>query len=287
VTRVAFLGLGEMGGPMAAHVVAAGHDVVLFDPVAAAVDARSTAATRVAASPADAAAGAEVVCVVVRDDAQSIDAVDGPDGVLRRAEPGAVLLLHATVAPATVRFLVTRCRERGVHLVDAGISGGKAGAERGTLYVMCGGDADAIERARPVIDTYAAHVVRFGDNGAGMAAKLARNLMHYEVWTATHDAMAVAEAAGLDLRAFEHLVRESSVAELIGIQLAKETTAAFDPDADPARAEWVDKTIRLGWKDLDAALALIAELGGDPSMARVARQRYGPSMGRELFPPET
>jgi 3-hydroxyisobutyrate dehydrogenase-like beta-hydroxyacid dehydrogenase len=282
--RVGFLGLGEMGGPMASFVIGAGHDVALYDPVAAAVDARATDGVRIASSPAAAADGAEVVCVVVRDDAQALAAVAGPEGVLRSAAPGTIVLLHATVAPATVRSLGAACDERQVHLVDAGISGGKHGAEAGTLYVMCGGDEDAIAAARPVVDTYARHVVRFGDRGAGMAAKLARNLMHYDVFVAAHEGMALAEAAGLDLRAFEHLVRESGVPELIGFQLVKTTTAAVDPDDDPARTAWIAKTVELGWKDLDDAFALAAEVGADTSMAEVARRRYGPSMNLDRFP---
>jgi 3-hydroxyisobutyrate dehydrogenase len=278
MTSVAFLGLGEMGGPMASFVVAAGHRVALYDPVPAAVEARMAPNARAATSPADAATGADVIGVVVRDDAQSIAAIDGPEGVLRGASPGAIVLLHATVAPETVRALAAACATAGVRLVDAGISGGKAGAEAGTLYVMCGGDQADIDAARPIIETYARHVVRFGDQGAGMAAKLARNLMHYSVWVATYEGMALAEAAGLDLRAFEHLVRESGVADLIGLQIAKSTTAPLDPDADPAQLAWIDKTVTLGWKDLDDAFALAAEVGAPVPMAEAARRRYAASM---------
>ena len=278
MTKVAFLGLGEMGGPMASFVVAAGHDVALYDPVPAAVEARLASNARAATSPADAASGAEVIGVVVRDDAQSIAAIDGPEGVLHSAAPGAIVLLHATVAPATIRVLAEACAARGVHLVDAGISGGKHGAEAGTLYVMCGGDAAVIDAARPIIETYARHVVRFGDQGAGMAAKLARNLMHYSVWVATFEGMALAEAAGLDLRAFEHLIRESGVADLIGIQIAKETTAPLSADADPAQLAWIDKMVTLGWKDLDDAFELADEVGAEVATAEVARRRYGASM---------
>jgi 3-hydroxyisobutyrate dehydrogenase-like beta-hydroxyacid dehydrogenase len=282
--RVAMLGLGDMGGPMASHVVAAGHDVALYDPMAAAIEGRVTPGARVADSPAAAAEGAEIVGVVVRDDAQSIDSVDGPRGVLRGASPGTVVLLHATVAPATVRRLGAACDEQGLRFVDAGISGGRQGAVDGTLYVMCGGDPADIEAARPVIDTYARHVVRFGPRGAGMAAKLARNLMHYQVCVATHDAMALAEAAGLDLRAFEHLVRESHVADLIGHQLARDTTAPVEPARDPERAAWIAKMVQLGWKDLDDAFALADEVGTDVTMGEIARHRFGPAMNLELYP---
>jgi 3-hydroxyisobutyrate dehydrogenase-like beta-hydroxyacid dehydrogenase len=276
--RVGFLGLGEMGGPMASFVVAAGHEVALYDPVDDAVRARTASNARAASSPADAAASAEVVCVVVRDDEQSIAAIDGADGVLRAASPGSVVVLHATVAPATVRRLARACTDAGARFVDAGISGGAAGAQAGTLYVMCGGEPDAIEAARPVLEAYARHIVRFGDTGAGMAAKLARNLVHYCVWVSVHEGMALAEAAGLDLRAFEHLVRESGVPDLVRLQLAKETTAPIDPDDDPQRLAWLRKTVELGWKDLDDAVELADEVGVQVDMATVARRRYGASM---------
>ena len=286
MTKVAFLGLGEMGGPMASHVIAAGHDVALFDPVRAAVDARLGGTARAAATPADAAVGADVVCVVVRDDAQSLESISGAHGVLESAAPGTIVLLHATVAPGTVRSLADACDARGVRFVDAGISGGATGANEGTLYVMCGGDPDAIDAARPVIDAYARHVVRFGESGAGMAAKLARNLMHYQVWVAAFESMALAEAAGLDLRAFEHLCRESGVPKLIELQLARATTVPIDPDADPDQAAWAHKTITLGWKDLDDAIALAREVDRpDVIDAAVgARERYGPSMGLDVAP---
>lgn len=286
--RVGFLGLGQMGGPMASHVIAAGHDVALYDPVPAAVEARLRGSARAAHSPADAADGAEVVCVVVRDDRQSIDAIAGAGGVLESAAPGTVVLLHATVAPATVRTVADACDARGVRFVDAGITGGTTGAEAGTLYTMCGGDPDAIDDARPVLDAYSRHVVRFGEIGAGMAAKLARNAMQYQVWVGVHEAMALAEAAGLDLRQFEHLCRESGIAELMAVQLARPTTRPVDPDADPERTRWLRHIVDLGWKDLHDAIELGTEVGLDDGldMLRVARRRYGAAMNLPLLPPD-
>jgi 3-hydroxyisobutyrate dehydrogenase-like beta-hydroxyacid dehydrogenase len=286
LTKVAFLGLGEMGGPMASHVIAAGHDVALYDPVPAAVEARQAGSARAAATAADATSGSEVVCVVVRDDAQSLASIAGEHGVLESAAPGTIVLLHATVAPVTVRELADACDARGVRFVDAGISGGAHGATDGTLYVMCGGDPDTIDEARPVIDTYARHVVRFGEVGAGMAAKLARNFLHYQVWVAAYEGMALAEAAGLDLRAFEHLCLESGVPKLIELQLAKPTSASLDPGQDRERAAWAHKTIALGWKDLDDAIELAREVDRSEAIdaAVSAKWRYGPSMGLDVRP---
>jgi 3-hydroxyisobutyrate dehydrogenase-like beta-hydroxyacid dehydrogenase len=108
------------------------------------------------------------------------------------------------------------------------------------------------------------------------------------VWVGVHEAMAMAEAAGLDLRQFEHLCRESGIAELISVQLARPSTRPVDTDADPERAAWLRHIVDLGWKDLHDALELGAELGlGDGlTMMRVARRRYGASMNLAVLPPD-
>jgi 3-hydroxyisobutyrate dehydrogenase len=275
-----------MGGSMCDHVLAVGHAVAVHDPYEPAVATRAAAGARVAASPADAARDAEVVCVVVRDDAEARSAIADPaTGVVASAVPGTVVLLHSTVAPATVRWLGDVCAPAGLRFVDAGISGGAHGAAAGTLYLMCGGDQAAIDAARPVLDCYADHVVRFGDLGAGMAAKLARNMAFYSVWTAVHEAQALAEAAGLDLAAFRHLCETTDVTDAVGYVLARPTAATFDPDADPERAAFARHTIGLGWKDLAGALDLAHELDVDVPLAAAARRTWGRATGLPVEPP--
>jgi 3-hydroxyisobutyrate dehydrogenase-like beta-hydroxyacid dehydrogenase len=282
--RVGFLGLGQMGGPMCDHVIAAGHQVTVFDPYAPAVAPRVKAGARAASTPAEAARDAESVHIVVRDDAQAIDSITGSDGVLDGVGPATIVVLHATVAPATVRSIHAACQARGVRMVDAGISGGWMGAEAGTLYIMCGGDPADIAAVRPVLDCFGKHVTRFGDVGAGMAAKLARNLIHYDIWTGVHEGMAIAEAAGLDLKAFAHLCRESGLAAMIDLQTARDTTAPVDPAADAGATKELAKVITLGWKDLDDAFLLAEEVGCDTSIAHAARRRLGASMRLDMEP---
>ncbi len=284
--RVGFLGLGQMGGSMCDHVLAAGHAVAVHDPYEPAVTPRAAAGRGSAFRPPMPRRGAEVVCVVVRDDAEARDAIADPvTGVVAGAAPGTVVLLHSTVAPATVRSLGEVCDGAGLRFVDAGISGGAHGAAAGTLYLMCGGDQGVIDAARPVLDCYADHVVRFGDLGAGMAAKLARNMAFYAVWTAVHESQALAEAAGLDLAAFRHLCATTDVTDAVGYVLARPTAGPIDQDAEPDRAAAARHTIGLGWKDLAGALDLARELDVDVPLAAATRRTWGPATGLPVEPP--
>jgi 3-hydroxyisobutyrate dehydrogenase-like beta-hydroxyacid dehydrogenase len=285
--RVAFLGLGQMGGHMCDHVIAGGHDVTVFDPYPPAVEPRAKAGAKVAATPAAAARDAEAICVVVRTDEQALESIAGPDGVLEGASAGAIVMLHSTVAPETVRRLHAACVAKGVRFIDAGISGGEPGSLAGTLYLICGGDQATIDDAKPVLQCFAGHVVRFGDIGAGMAAKLARNMLQYTMWVASHEAIALAEAAGIDFDAFAHLIRETDVKNTAEFVFGRGTTALFDEAANPEAAAIVKPTIGLGFKDLKDAFLLADEVGAEVVLARDARPRFGYAMGLAISPDDS
>jgi 3-hydroxyisobutyrate dehydrogenase-like beta-hydroxyacid dehydrogenase len=282
--RVAFLGLGQMGGHMCDHVIAAGHDVTVFDPYEPAVAPRAKAGAKVGASPAAAARDAEVVCVVVRTDEQALESIAGADGVLDGVPANAIVMLHSTVAPETVRALHRACTAKGVRFIDAGISGGEPGSKAGTLYLICGGDQATIDAAKPVLQCFANHIVRFGDIGAGMAAKLARNMTQYAMWVATFEGVALAEAAGIDAGAFAHLIRETEVKDTAEFVLSRGTSALIDVDENPDAAAAARPTVGLGFKDLKDAFLLADEVGADVSVARAARPKFGRAMGVELHP---
>ena len=273
-----------MGGPMCDHVIAAGHEVTIYDPYEPAIVPRRAAGAKVAATPADAARGAGVVCVVVRTDEQALNSIAGPTGVLAGAERDAIVLLHSTVAPATVRALVAACEAKGVRFIDAGISGGEPGALAGTLYLICGGPQATIDDATPVLQCFAKHIVRFGEIGAGMNAKLARNMMQYAQWVATYEATQLAETAGIDVAAFAHLIRESGVKETVEFVLRRGTTRLIDLDTDPDQARASRPTVGLGFKDMKDAFLLADEVGVDLPVSRTARPRFGLAMGLDLFP---
>ena len=281
--RVAFLGLGDLGGLMCDHVIAAGHDVAVFDPSTPAVRPRAALGARVATSPADAASRAEVVCVVVRDDTQALAAITGPDGVLDGIQRDAIVVLHSTVAPETVRRLHRRCVEDGVRFIDVAIGAG-AGRETGEMFAMCGGEQTTIDAVRPVLECFAQHIVRFGEVGAGMAAKLARNMIQYGMWCVIDEGMALAEAAGLDLPAFAHLIRNSGVSTSQEVVLNRTTAKPSDPIPGSAGAERFERVVTLAWKDLGDAFELAHEVGVQTPIARLTRRGLGPAVGIALLP---
>ena len=200
--RVGFVGVGNMGGAMAANVLAAGHDVTVCDPSADAVRPLVERGAWVGSTPADAAAGSDVVSIVVMDGVQVEAVTTGPDGVLAGAAAGAVVAVHSTVHPRSVHRSRRR-RARGVHVLDAPISGGVQGARAATLCLMVGGDAEAFARCPARCSTSMGNLVlHLGPLGTGLGAKLARNLVGYITLVGAAEGNGCwARAAGVDLDA--------------------------------------------------------------------------------------
>jgi 3-hydroxyisobutyrate dehydrogenase len=199
MAKIAFIGMGVMGGPMASHLAAAGHDVTIFnrsDDKAGAWIARY-GGTR-APTPAAAAAGADAVFTCVGAD-HDLEAVTlGADGAFATLRAGALFVDHTTVSADIARRLAAAGHERGLLVVDAPVSGGQAGAENGTLSIMCGGTREAVERARPLMDAYAARIVHIGEAGAGQTAKMCNQIAIAGVIQGVAESLRFAQAAGLD-----------------------------------------------------------------------------------------
>ncbi|WP_049577227.1 NAD(P)-dependent oxidoreductase [Streptomyces sp. SBT349] len=198
-TRIGFAGLGNLGRPMAEALLDDGWRLVLHDrePERARACAASGAGATGAAEVAERVSGlggCGVVALAVPDDA-AVGAV--LDELLPLLSEGAVVLLHSTVLPGTARDLAARAADRGVGLLDAPVSGGAERAARGDLAVMVGGDADVLERARPVLETVGSQVLRVGPSGAGSAAKLANQLMMFAALAGAHEAIDLAAAHGI------------------------------------------------------------------------------------------
>ncbi len=177
--RCAYIGLGTMGGPMAGHLVAAGHDVAVYNRGAARRDAWAAehgGSARMAATPGAAAAGADVVLVCVGNDDDVRQVVLGPDGALAAMAPGSTLVDHTTASAQLAEELHEAASAVGVGFVDAPVSGGQAGAVNGTLTVMCGGDPDVFDRVAPVLRTYARAVTRIGPVGSGQRCKMVNQI---------------------------------------------------------------------------------------------------------------
>lgn len=186
MSRIAFLGLGAIGRPMAARLASAGHDLAVWNRTGARAREFASAHSGVAVSPtpAEAARGREVVmtCVSTSRDVESL--MEGPDGLITGLERGALLVDCTSGEPAVSRRLARRLAEQGVDFVDAPVSGGTSGAEKGTLTVMCGGSEPAVDRARPALEAFAAKIVRCGEVGAGHAMKAVNQyLLAVHIWS--------------------------------------------------------------------------------------------------------
>ena len=201
--RVAFLGLGVMGYPMAAHLAKAGHTVTVYNRTpaksAAWVQELGGAPHAAAATPREAAAGAEIVfcCVGNDDDLRSV--VLGADGAFAGMQPGAVFVDHTTASADVARELAKAALDQGLQFIDAPVSGGQAGAQNGVLTVMCGGDAAAFAKVQPVIDAFARAVTLLGESGAGQLAKMVNQICIAGLVQGLSEAIAFGQRAGLDM----------------------------------------------------------------------------------------
>ena len=203
MANIAFIGIGVMGGPMARHLSGAGHDLTLFNRTCAKCDAwvkdNADAGAEIADSPAEAARGADIVISCVGNDDDLSDAVMGRDGVFSTLKEGALFIDHTTVSARIARQISVEGKSAGILCVDAPVSGGQAGAEKGALSIMCGGSAAAMERARPVIEPYAARIVHVGGPGAGQQTKMANQIAIAGILGGLSEALRFAQASKLDV----------------------------------------------------------------------------------------
>lgn len=203
--RIAFLGLGVMGAPMAGHLARAGHTVTVYNRTTAKAEEwverhkAEGVAVALALTPSQAASGQDVVLTCVGNDEDLAQVVLGPDGALAAMTPGALFVDHTTVSPGIARCIAAEAETRGVLALDAPVSGGQAGAENGKLSIMCGGSQQAMGAAHPVLECYAARIVHIGAAGAGQAAKSVNQICIAGTLAGLSEAVRFAQAAGLDM----------------------------------------------------------------------------------------
>lgn len=203
--KIAFIGLGVMGGPMAGHLARAGFQLTAYNrsPERAGkwreVWAAEGLAVTFAATPAGAARGADAVLTCVGNDDDLAEILLGEGGVLDAMAPGALLIDHTTVSADMARRIAAECAARGLGALDAPVSGGEAGAVNGQLAIMCGGSEADMARAAPVMQPYAKAITHVGPAGAGQTAKMANQMCIAGVLAGLAEAIRLAEAAGLDL----------------------------------------------------------------------------------------
>jgi 3-hydroxyisobutyrate dehydrogenase-like beta-hydroxyacid dehydrogenase len=272
--KLGYIGLGNQGAPMAKRLVDWPGGLVVFDVRA---DAMSPL-TELGATPADTVADvarADVISVTVLTDAQ-VRSVVGE--LAEHAEPGTVIAIHSTIEPGTAGELAEQLRPRGVHIVDAPVSGGAAAADKGELAVMVGADEDAYALVKPVFKKWASLVVRAGEPGAGTRMKLARNMLTFIGFAAACEAQQLAEAAGIDLQKLGRVVRHSDAQSGgPGAIMARDDTKPLTPDH--FLYDMFVHTRGLGEKDLRLALGLGEATGVDLPLAKIALQNLATGLG--------
>lgn len=200
--RVGFIGLGIMGRGMAHNLLKAGFDLAVWNRTASRMDDLVAAGARAAQNPADLAAQCDVIITCVSDtpDVQAVLAGQDPPGVLQGLRPGALVIDMSTISPHATRALAAQVAERGAHMLDAPVSGGSEGAVKGTLSIMIGGQAEQVERARPVFQAMGKTITHVGGQGDGQMVKLVNQILVVGNALAMSEALLFAQAGGLDLR---------------------------------------------------------------------------------------
>jgi 3-hydroxyisobutyrate dehydrogenase len=198
MTRLGFIGLGIMGRGMAANLVAAGHHLTVWNRTRSKTEGLDAV---VAEHPGDVGPESDIVFISVSDTPDVAEVVFGDFGVIHGMTEGDVLVDHSTISPEATRRFAAQADQLGVSWVDAPVSGGSEGAEKGTLAVMAGGEATALERARPFMEAYSASIVHVGDEpGSGQMVKAVNQVLVVINQLAASEALFLADAAGLDLR---------------------------------------------------------------------------------------
>ena len=205
--HVAFLGLGIMGRPMASNLVKAGHEVTVWNRTAG----KAVEGARAAASPAEAAAGAEIIWTCVSDTKAVENVLFGPQGVHESLSAGQVIIDSSTISPSATRQFAERVRAKGVEYVDAPVTGSKVGAENGTLIFIVGGEESAIEKLKPLFAATGKKFFRMGETGKGQVAKLVMNLQIALIYEGFAEALTLAAKLGVDAGTMLPLIEASMV----------------------------------------------------------------------------
>jgi 3-hydroxyisobutyrate dehydrogenase len=197
MATIGFIGLGNMGGPMAGNLLQAQHRISGHDIAAAAVAALSEKGGHAASGIAEAAASGDVVITMLPAGPQVREVYLGPDGVLAHARPGALLIDCSTIDVETARTVAAEAAARGLHMIDAPVSGGTIGAEAGTLTFMVGGAAEVFARAEPILQAMGRTIIHAGPSGSGQAAKICNNMMLAASMIGVCEGFALADKLGL------------------------------------------------------------------------------------------
>ena len=275
--RAGFIGLGNIGQPMALQLLKAGLETTVYDISAIAVDVLVAAGAKGSSSPAELARNSDIIGVCVRNDDEVREVVTGVNGILEGATPGTILAVHSPVLPAPIMELAEAATSTGVSLIDACMTGGRMGAEAGTLTYMVGGDKDVLEKARPMLEAAASSIVHTGALGTGATVKLCNNVMTYLEFLAASEAFRLAEAAGLPIETLEEITRSNGnltdqMQAFLGLHKLDAQTRQNLSDMLEGLAAVADKALASA---LELAEGLDLDLPGAQTCRQLMRRTYG------------
>jgi 3-hydroxyisobutyrate dehydrogenase len=250
--RIGFVGLGTMGAPMAHRLLAAGYDVTVHNRTRSREEPLAAAGAKRATLPRAAAEGADVVFTMVSDTPDVQAVVLGENGVALGMKKGGVLVDMSTISPATTRRIATAVLEHGVDMLDAPVSGGSEGAEKGTLSIMVGGELAALEQVRPVLQHLGSTITHVGSSGAGQVAKAVNQTIIAGTYAAVAEGMALAMAAEIDVEAALQALGGGAAGSWVLANRARNMIEGSYP---------LGFRTRLHRKDLGIALSAAKELG--------------------------
>lgn len=260
--RTGFIGLGNQGKPIAAHLAPAGFETTVYDIASAPIEELVAGGAKAAATPKELGAKADVVGVCVREDAQVLSVTLGEDGLLAGMKPGGVVLIHSTVLPETIDEVSAAASTRDIDVLDACVTGGAARATNREITYLIGGPERAVEKARPYFDaTSKIEIIYAGESGNGAKLKLCLNLMTYIQWAAAYEPMVLARAIGLPLEVLE----SAGTANGQLTDLMKSFLVAHKLPDEPRKSEGFQDLMRghmlIAEKDLAHALELARQAG--------------------------
>jgi 3-hydroxyisobutyrate dehydrogenase len=278
-SRVGFVGVGKIGRPMAEQLSRAGHDLMVFDvnPAALAVfdGTLGDTGTTIAKSLAELVSECEIVCMCLPGPAEVEQLVLGENGISSMIQPGTLLVDHTTNSPELVRKIGEKLREKGAAMIDAPISGGVEGAADGTLTTLVGGEADQVERARPLLEAFSTAVVHVGPLGSGTIAKLMNNLAAFSLDQVIGECLTIGVKAGLEPDRLLEALQQAAIGKGGNLHVRIPETY-MKGDFEPRF------TLKGAHKDLSLAVGLADEVGVPVKIARVVLDEMGTAMSKGL-----
>ncbi len=276
IKKTGYIGLGNMGLPIATNVIKAGYDLMAHDLREEPVRQLAELGAKRGQSAAEVGDHSELVELSVVDDQQVEDVIVGENGILATAKPGTIVAIHSTIHPHTVKRVAKVARDHDVFVLDAQVSGGQSGAAAAKLCYMVGGDREAFDRARPVFETSGTDIFYTGESGSGAATKLAQQVIVCINRMSAHEGMRLAEAYGLDVSVVQQVVHVTGAQSRVADNWLQEYKKL--PTRDAESAKWM---AHLFWKGLIPALELGHELGLSMPATALVQQTFPKVLGME------